>query len=126
MREIRFRAWNSFDKEMIYLQSAIHDSWGLFVNRPDEYTIMQFTGLYDKNGKEIYEGDILKSGWLDKNVICQWKDKYAGFYIDVPGFSYNFSYNKETAEVISLTINPENIEIIGNIHENPELIEDLK
>ena len=60
-REIKFRAWN-LDDGMLYFdfdsfQKDYYDQYG---------NIMQFTGLTDKNGKEIYEGDILTSKYVDK------------------------------------------------------------
>lgn len=82
---------------------------------PNEVEIInQFTGLLDKNGKEIYEGDIIKTDqpWR-LPMLVQWNDKYARFGLVVKMFAVN-----------SPTLgNYRNcIEVIGNIYENPELI----
>lgn len=65
MREIKFRAWNKIDKEM-GIPFTLDDLYqaGLCQlkkkHEEENYILMQFTGLHDKNGKEIYEGDIVK------------------------------------------------------------------
>ena len=110
MRELKFRVWNKIMRHYRHfvLQKGVSVSIGA------DLEIEQCTGLKDKNGKEIYEGDILHSKVgtdyvvsysVDKGRYEMWsKDGCGGGIADV-------QYIKEF-----------NIEVIGNIHENPELL----
>lgn len=129
----KFRAWLKNDKEMIDVDEIhwfngefdIIGDYITFVRKADEIELMQSTGLKDKNGKEIFEGDILTDG----DVISDIKyHQTLGFYmIGKYGFSVPFGqgvdveYFEEFAVHVSKTF-----EVIGNIHENPELLEDSK
>lgn len=122
MREIKFRAWsygrmNYFDnpKEgLLYsrgetLLSSGHDGEDnpTFNGDPD-FDLMQFTGLKDKNGREIYEGDVIEYRWLEHMLrgVVLWHDR-GGCWL---------------CSNISGGGLPTHGEVIGNIHENPELI----
>lgn len=106
MREIKFRAWPKYgsEKKMIHTpqQGYGWGYWGDCVFGKGEYEIMQFTGLKDKNGKEIYEGDIIKE--IDGEIR----------EVEGPDF-YPF-------QDCVAAVDPEESEIIGNIYENPELL----
>lgn len=114
MRTIKFRAW---DGKKMREWGFLHK--GAFVGIPTEsgamdYPQMQFTGLLDKNGKEIYEGDILlnTSGWdISGNQVIRWNEKNAWFELGDEG------------EKLSKYAVHEFWEIIGNIYENPELLQ---
>ncbi|NPU86292.1 MAG: hypothetical protein HPY65_17570 [Syntrophaceae bacterium] len=124
MREIKFRAWDKTNKRSIDLKnSAIDPLSGEIIGAhdPDEfylfdscdYDLMQYTSLKDKNGKEIYEGDIVNGAGEycveKKPVIWSRSGWYAGYE------------DKEKTNITSLCA-LDDIEVIGNIYENPEYI----
>ena len=91
-----------------------------FVERSIEgVKLMQSTGLLDKNGKEIFEGDILVAETDDEavNVRIFWDEKHALFMFE----SKKYNEIEPLAELVEATAYP--FEIIGNVYENPELLE---
>jgi uncharacterized phage protein (TIGR01671 family) len=88
---------------------------------PDRYggSLMQFTGLIDRNGKEIYEGDILS---IDRN--CIWRDR-DGRYNTSVGFEHG-QFTIRSGSSLSCIVDSFRPEIIGNVHEHPELLEGLE
>lgn len=122
MREIKFRAYCSLTKSMIndYCVLKENEFIGYDMTNNTHYieSVMQFTGLYDKNGKEIYEGDIVAFGNAigleDDYGVIEYKSSRYSFYIE----------NEKTGLWEELfNISCAFLEIIGNIHENPELLE---
>lgn len=138
MRELKFRAWEIEDKKyypVIKLrfdsQVGKPDSAELWLSRyaneiadiPEQIELEQYTGLKDKNGKEIYDGDIIQEtlgfdvdsidGTFRYKVI--WNEDMLCWSLEYIG---NESIHDDLYECNST------VEVIGNIHENPELLEE--
>lgn len=117
MRDIKFRAWHKKEKRMIYGIEHGRDSrdmsFGDYLDYPDYYEVMQFTGLLDDKGREIYEGDILKE--LTNNDssfelgVC--KEVIGGWKI----------FNAKNS---SICWHGWKQEVIGNIYENPGMVKE--
>jgi hypothetical protein len=119
-REIKFRVWYKYkynNGEMIYI-----DDWywyeenriNSFSDFKDEgYTLLQYTGVKDKNNKEIYEGDIIK--YADLNYQVSYEDCQFVAYC-----SYYHKYHWPRIENLSRSCLSS--KVIGNIYENPDLL----
>lgn len=130
-REIKFRAWDGeFMIEWENLQEINLQelSMGVIIDSPTdgeqlEIKVMQFTGLKDKEGKEIYEGDILEFGISE--ITGHNKRKNPGLVAwENDGAYYRIKHlDSDVGVSFSAYLNEIWTEIIGNIYENPELIE---
>jgi len=125
MREIKFRAWDVYFKKMFRVKRLefLPDGINVVLDDDEEsYSdgceIMQYTGLKDKSGKEIYEGDILEYDFLNdrENGVVEFKGD---------GWWVSLLASLKAVGQLSYAINYLNPKIIGNIHENPELKEKL-
>ena len=136
MRKIKFRGkvmWNGnhkFSGDWVYGYYRNNDNGNAFITETvddfdnyifdeieiDENTVGQFTGLKDKNGKEIYEGDILKIDKEDYKYIVKF---YSGCFVTVNKYDEHYEQAKALGSLFTLEI-----EIIGNIYDNPELLEE--
>jgi uncharacterized phage protein (TIGR01671 family) len=122
----KFRAWDKETQTMLdvslidFKKSVlIGEHWEFgetnFINF-DEIELMQSTGLKDKNGKEIFEGDIVD--YKGREAVVKWHGSYASFiYRFVDGLK------ERVSEQDPLFLACYNFEVIGNIYENPELSE---
>ena len=138
MREIKFRVWHKIWKRMYEMDCAHYIdapeygdpiAWG----NPD-FEFMQFTGLKDKNGKEIWESDCLRVDWdKDKILLVKWDGKMAAFQTDNPKdpidtdfFNWGRlgSINTKGVPTYHAGMIEGNVEVIGNIYENPELLKE--
>lgn len=131
-REIKFRVWSEEDREYrtdCNLTGLFNSVTGtpatIYSDEGDRFDIEQYTGLKDKNGKEIYEGDIVAQELIDDPfaggyptyVVC-WDEEFLGWALkDTTGDDGN------DTDLHFFIAERRKCEIVGNIHENPELLE---
>jgi hypothetical protein len=107
MKEPKFKVWDSISKKMWDWEKIKDIALVEFINK-EHYHLMQFTGLFDKNGKEVYEGYIMKTqtGRIVQVVFER------GMFKQLYGIESS----------VSLVTNCESSETIGNIYQTPELL----
>lgn len=129
MREIKFRFWNQEENKMIYNAEETYDygasgvpimeeNFGLLLKNSGEY-IMQYVGIKDKDGKEIYEGDIICNDNGCKYVVIWLKNECC--YVQSRIINSLFATENGKGEMLDIRYNLKTL--IGNIYENPELLE---
>ncbi len=139
-REIKFRAWDKSQEEMIWNVQNIYnghpnpvtdellykskcyvatDSFAAILDNPETFEIMQFTGIKDKNDKEIYEEDIVK--WNDEIGVIRF-----GMHPYFQAFNWHRIYPSDVRDNVSFFVIGDNdkkgLEVIGNIYEDKELL----
>lgn len=130
---LRFRAWfNSemYDKPVVY-DGEFYLDWREFIdgNTYNGAVLMQSTGLLDKNGKEIFEGDVIRYTWdMPSDVNATEKGKKVRiskvFWSDWRG-SWAVGRKFCNSDLFRYVRNGNTVEIIGDIYQNPELVEEL-
>ena len=115
--------WKQLPKEMWWVEGYLYGIWehryilwGMINDVPnmvevDPPTICQCTGLKDKHGKLIFENDIVRCG---KNCTVTWCDTFASWRLNTSGWIYSHFFGE--------ACKPEDVEIVGNIFDNPELM----
>lgn len=141
-RPIKFRVWCPIPKIMLYdidveatgfvkrfnEETDDYDLIGPYYSVPVnegnlQVNLMQFTGLYDKNGKEIWEGDVIEEN-NNANRYMKAIVKFGSFELEDGGFTGFYLDSTEFGISSLSTGDQEYIEVIGNVFENPELVGD--
>ena len=127
-REIKFRAWDG--KRMTTSGIQFITSTGVLEFKPIG-KLMQYTGLKDKNGKEIYEGDIIKNYWWSiykEDIGNMWEVKFglhetsSGDYYASGAYGWYGETNNKEQNTLHNIPNDEGLEVMGNIYENEDLL----
>ena len=141
MRKIKFRILDKESKESHierlqdlceddYWYDGETDVWSVLYdcnNEQERFIAMQFTGLHDKNGKEIYEGDIVKFSHRDKIIMApvkygEWQESKCDEY-DCSHYGYYIDYKWDNyCENTGFDLYEKIVEVVGNTYGNPELL----
>ena len=127
MREIKFRAWDKARKR--WTNYSIADDLPRFYDKHtgcwktdregERFILCQYTGLKNFNGKEIYEGDIVRavgfSNWIG---VAKYSDKNQAFVFECTDKNYR-------GNIVFMSQFDQGFKILGNIYENPELLEEV-
>ncbi len=112
MNRFQFRVW--YNGRILPVESIDFDGEPPCINHVvNDGILMQSTGLKDKTGAEIFDGDILTCGG-DSGIVVVWDERTAGFGLDKIGWAFRHFFGEALFAMDS--------EVIGNIHQNPELI----
>ena len=130
MREIKFRAWvkekkaifevisiDYVTKKVTYLLERVGHLLSIRDAKFNDVELMQYTGLKDKNNKEIYEGDILFESF---------GERYYKVVFENGGFRAEFKGDFDEHSFDLIDVVAQGCEIVGNIYENPELMEEVR
>lgn len=135
MREIKFRAWDAYNKEMInnyceLIENRFNGEDLTNTHYQTPIAVMQYTGFKDSNAKQIYEGDIIEYVSIKRDehrvrAVVEFDQECGGWYVGAKMLSdiIHEQHNKEWQKTQGYTQNEKHIiKIIGNIYENPKLL----
>lgn len=130
-REVKFKAYvkeigSIYDVYELYSDGGVMVVGYDFPLGADDINLMQYTGLKDKNGKEIYEGDICKCNYFNSSKV---KQHIEVVEFKAGQFDLTWTINKLFKSFRSRSHfngHPDAFEVIGNIYENPELLKSVK
>ena len=120
-RTIKFRVWDYSQRQMFYVNELVWSSSRLTVNGSlSEETLSQFTGFLDRNGKEIYEGDVLKFG---DGISKEFTRRQGHVVFDYGQFFVTVEAGRFFCSLAALAHQKDGdgCEILGNLYEHPEL-----
>ncbi len=128
MREIKFRVWSTKNNKAIMIPLTFFNAGDLIQEK--DWIVMQYTGLKDNDDVEIYEGDIVRGRYENEvEIIVFGNIGYDGKWNGLTGFTLKSWESKhwETHESdgfyeLEYHFEPEELEVVGNIYENPELL----
>ncbi len=139
MRKIKFRFWDKIEKKMRYPVNSFPDLDYLYFEdikrsewKDEEFESMEYTGLKDKNEKEIYEGDILriswKGGYSTIGDVCwgKYNDKECNTSIECWILKDSDNSELPISDLEGIFTSKPTVKIIGNIYENPKLLSNFK
>jgi hypothetical protein len=113
-REIKLKGWDTIGHKWII--GSTEPVWRDGKISSEQLIFCQFTGLKDKQGKEIFEGDIIQIA-KDERMVVSWNEQYASFCLDRGGWLYSHWFGE--------SCDPQDCEVIGNIFENPEHLQEV-
>lgn len=121
MREIKFRAWDKENEKMMKVSSLHLENKEISVKENETFhlfrmqDLMQYTGLKDKNGKEIYEGDIVVLNNIENDNMCIVRYEHSSYRLE------GWSLREDLSNVEDRFL-----EVVENIYENKNLLEENK
>ena len=121
MRELKYRVYIPEFSKLVYFEFNNFDYSDRYLDDP-EHPVQQYTGMKDKYGKEIYEGDIVQynqnSSYDNMDFIAKWSD-------DKLGFIFQSNSGEQLVNQTPHLNRFKHLEVVGNIFENPELLKTI-
>jgi uncharacterized phage protein (TIGR01671 family) len=114
MRKIKFRSWDVREEKMLGWD-IVQNQYFYTIEQYPDYKVMQYTGFEDKNGNEIYEGDIIMYNEGSTESRSKMEVKWCDASFQLKAYKENWCY--DIGECLQSTL-----VVIGNIYENPELL----